>query len=331
MLFGRRKTKSALHRHGSTKYLAVAAIAIIAGCSAPENQTSSADQGISEASPSKTFESSDANLVESLLYQWWGLFEGPDRSAVLPFFENIFADDVILRMEEVKLDGRDAIRTTFASLPQNPHAHHLKEVSVTPLSGGRYQLDAAFIYQILQPDGAVITGNSAYSFEAAKQADGTFRLVKMTSNLGEQIADAAFEPSYARNRARGTIVQYLGVTDLLKSDYARLDDVLADHATIHGMIAPDDNAYSDRGDGVLAGRAEIARWLADRQDRMQWVGHQLTSIELTSLGDNRYEAATIIDVEAQPIEGDRISVTLPIKLTLEDNGGRFMHVTRIDR
>ena len=304
----------------------------VAGCKAPTTsaETPIAQENLAEQTAKETA-SSDRNLVEALLYQWWGLFEAPDRQAVLPFFDHVFAEDVMLRMEDVELDGRETVKEVFASLPQNPHAHQLQSVAVTPLSETLFQLDAEFIYQIQRPDGTVTTGASAYRFEAEKDADGAFRLSKMTSNLGDQIDDQEFKPSYARNRARSTIVQYLGVTDLLMRDYVRLADVVAEGAEVHGMISPEDDTYSDRGDGVLTGHSEIKRWLADRQNRLQWVGHRLTSIDLTPLGQNRYEAATIIDVEAQPIEGDLISVTLPIKITLEDSGDRFMHITRIDR
>jgi hypothetical protein len=308
-----------------------ALIAIAPGCSAPEDDAESVAQDTIEFDAAKKFASSDRNLVESLLFQWWGLLEGPNREDALAFFADIFAADTFLRMEDVKLNGREAIRTFFAALPHPAHAHHLNTVDVTSLGDGRYQLNADFVYQIQQPDGTVTNGNSSYIFGAEKQADGTFRLIKLSSDLDEPIPEAEYKPSYARNRARGTIVQFLGVADLLDSDYARVGDVLAEDATIHGMIDPDDNTYSERSDGVLRGLAEISRWLSDRRNKMRWVGHKLTSIELTSLGGNRYEATTIIDVETQPIDDDRRAVTLPIKIALEDNGGRFMHITRIER
>lgn len=276
--------------------------------------------------------SSDLNLAESMLYQWWGPFEAPNGKEYLRFFDSIFARDARLSMGAIELDGRDAIKASFAERPPNGGiSHHVKGVEVTPVGDGMFQIDADFVYQARALDGQVQAGHSSYRHIVEKQPDGTFLFKKLTADLGEPVAGLDFKESHTLHRAQGAIVQYLGVTDILDSDYARLSDVLADGATVHGMFDPEKETFNDRGDGTLKGRDEIAYWLASRKKNYEWVAHQLTAIEVTALGENRFEAMTMMDVQAQPREGDKIVVSLPIKLMLEDTGGRFMKITRIDR
>ncbi len=302
----------------------------LTGCGVTDEQTTT--PAPDDAAPGEAaFISSDRNFAESLLYQWWGLFEAPDRTKVLPYFKTVFAPDVTLRMEAVSLDGSDQILAAFGAIPENPHAHHLNAVSVTALGDRRYRIDADFVYQISKPDGVVTTGNSAYTFEAARDKDGAFRLTDMKSNLGDEIAGQTFRPSFQRNRARSAIAYYLGVTDRLDSAYERIDDVLHPDAAFHGLVAAGDTTFSAAGDGVLRGREEITRWLASRKENFQWVSHKITDLEFAALEDGRFSAATTMEVAAQPHDGDKISVTLPINIILEDDGERFMRIVRIDR
>lgn len=276
--------------------------------------------------------SSDRNLAESMLYQWWGPFEAPDGKAFLPFVDDIFAPDVELKMGPVELLDREAIRASLEARPlRGGTSHQMSKVEVTALGEGLFQLDSDFVYQVHTPDGSVQAGHSSYRHTVEKQADGTFRFKTLTAQLGEPITGVEYIDTYALHRAQGAIVQYLGITDLLESDYIRLQQVLSDEATIMGMFDPSQQTFNERGDGALIGFDEISHWLSSRKKNFAWVAHQLKTIEVTSLGDNLFEAATEIAVQAQPHSGAMVAVTLPITITLDERGGRFMKITRILR
>lgn len=276
--------------------------------------------------------SSDRNLAESMLYQWWGPFEAPDGKAFLPYIDYIFAPDAALKMGAVELEDRKAIRASLQARPlKGGTSHQMRNVEVTALGNGLFQIDADFVYQVRTPDGSVASGNSSYRHTVEKQPDGTFRFNTLTAQLGEPISGAEFQDSFALHRAQGAIVQYLGVTDLLESDYIRLQQVLSDDAVITGMFDPAKQTFNTRGDGSLIGNDEITYWLSSRKDNFAWVAHQLKSINIVSRGDKLFQAEAQVDVQAQPHVGDVISISLPISFMLEETGDRFMKITRIDR
>ena len=286
---------------------------------------------LDEINVEKRFASSDRNFVESLLFQWWGLLEQPNRQRALHFFNDIVDSDATLQMQDDKLYGREAIKEYLINSVQSHHAHQLNNIDVTPLGNRRYQLDATFGYQVQHKDGSLTGGASTSVMEAARQADGTFRLVELEFNRDTPVAATESHESYTYNRAHGTIVQFLGEADLLDSDFERVVDILTNNATIHGMIAPNDNTFSERRDGVLRERAEIFQWLSGRKNNMRWVAHKLKSIEFKHKNGNHYDVAAIIDIETQPVDGDGNAVTLPIEISLEDNDKRFMYITRVKR
>lgn len=309
------------------------ALALCAACNAPEVSTpKGAAAETADAGAVERLASADRNRAEALLYRWWGIFEAPDDVDVAPFFDDLFTDDVYLKMVDVELSGFEAIKTGFSNLPlDNGRSHQLSDVQVTPIGENIFQLDAAFTYQIALPEGSVAAGYSSYRHEITKQPDGRFLLSKLTAELGDAISITEFEESYAINRARGAIVQYLGLTDDLHSDYADITVVLSDGAEIRGMFDPEKESFNERGDGVLRGREEITNWLASRRQNFQWVSHRLTAIEVSTVAENVYQADATVGVEAQPHKGETIRVTLPIGIELTDDGGRFMKITRIDR
>ncbi|MEM8981810.1 MAG: nuclear transport factor 2 family protein [Pseudomonadota bacterium] len=322
-----------LHRTERRWRLCISALlsVILFGCG---EQTTTEEQGDSEQMPvvEHSTESSDKNLAEALLYRWWGIFEAPDDVDVTPFFDELFSADVYLAMPGVELSGDEAIRTAFASLPpDNGRSHQLINVTVRPLTATNFQLDAAFTYQIARPDGSIDAGYSRYRHEMIKQSDGSFRIANLTADLGDSLAIDVFEPSYATNRARGTLVQYLGITDLLHSDYAPLQQVFSDRSEVIGMFDPLVETHNVRGDGILRGVDEIRAWLSTRRDHYQWVSHKLSQFEVESVGDRTYRATAMVAVQAQPIDGPLVDVALPIELSFEDNDGRFMVITRIER
>lgn len=293
------------------------------------SSTEAAQQGV-EQDPRSA--SSDRNLAESMLYQWWGPFESPDGKAFLPYIDYIFAPDAALKMGAVELEDRKAIRASLRARPlKGGTSHQMRNVEVTALGNGLFQIDADFVYQVHTPDGSVAAGNSSYRHTVEKQPDGTFRFKTLTAQLGEPISGAEFQDSFALHRARGAIVQYLGITDLLESDYIRLQQVLSDDAVINGMFDPAKQTFNARGDGALIGNDEITNWLSSRKDNFAWVAHQLKSINILSRGDNLFQAEAQVDVQAQPHVGDVISVSLPISFMLEETGDRFMKITRVDR
>ncbi len=276
--------------------------------------------------------SSDRNLAEALLYRWWGIFEAGDGVDVSGFFDDLFTADVYLNMPGIELNGFDAIKVGFSNLSADlGRSHQLAGVSVSPTEDGQFQLDATFTYQIARPDGHVEAGHSSYRHQIVKQPDGTFRLAVLTAELGEPLDVADFEPSYARNRARGTITQYLGLTDLLHSNYEGLREVMSGDAEVLGMFDPAVETHNARGDGALIGLEEIAAWLSTRKHKFRAVAHAIDQIAVAPAGESTYQANVVVDVTAQPKTGEPIEVRLPIQIMLRDEGGRFMLITSIKR
>ncbi len=311
--------------------LSLTAATLLVAC-VPPTQDAPVTSTAMEPATAQDTASSDRNLAAALLFRWWGIFEAPDSVDVGGYFEDLFTDDVYLNMPNVELSGVDAIKSAFSNLPpDNGRSHQLSRIDVTPMQDGRFDLTAIFTYQIVRPGGNIDAGHSSYRHTAVKQPDGTFRLAVLTAALGEPIEVTEFAPSYAINRARGTVTQYLGITDLLQSDYQGLREIVAAETEVHGMFDPGKETHNERGDGVLRGFDEISGWLATRQQNFNWVAHDITAIRVSALTDNTYLAETTIGVSAGPKSAERIDVSLPIAMTLRDDGGRFMVITRIER
>lgn len=314
--------------------ISACAMTLCIACNAPETSTpgTTATETVETTAAMEQMASSDRNRAEALLYRWWGIFEAPDSVDVAPFFDDLFTDDVYLKMVDVELSGFEAIKSGFSNLPpDNGRSHQLNNVQVTQIGENTFQLDAAFTYQIALPDGDVNAGYSSYRHEITKQPDGRFLLSKLTAEIGDTIDVAEFEESYALNRARGAIVQYLGLTDDLHSDYTELATVLTEGAEVRGMFDPEKERFNNRSDGVLRGQEEIANWLSSRKSTYEWVSHRLMEVEVSTVGENIYQAETTIYVEAHPHTGETVKLTLPIAIRLADDGGRFMKISRIDR
>lgn len=308
---------------------AVYALILLSACSENDGQ---AQAGPQSGEVSKLSVSSDHNFAKALLFRWWGIFEAPKQVDREPHFEDLFASDVHLKMPGVELTGVDSIREGFSNLPPDlGRSHQLDTLEVTALTDSRFQLDAAFTYQIARPDGTIEAGHSSYQHEVLKQADGTFRLARLTAELGEPIELDQFEPSYVTNRARGTLSQYLGITDVLESDYSQLSELMSDQSEIYGMFDPATETHNTRGDGVLRGLQEISHWLSTRRSRFQWVAHTITGLEVAPAQDGSFRVTARIEVAAMPHDGDVIEATLPITLTMRDYNERFMQIEKIER
>lgn len=276
--------------------------------------------------------SSDRNHITALLMQWWEIFEAPPSVDRAGLINQIFAKDAVIHMEAGNLSGLDAIRAGIDALPATAgRSHHLTELAVTPKGKGLYALDATFRYQIAMIDGTLEAGNSAYHHTVRKLPDGQFVLTEIKAELLESLPDATFEPSYETNRARAALAYYLGTTDVLQPDYPDLRAVLTDDAEVHGMFDPAKQRFNERDDGVLIGYDEISSWLASRGDRFDSVGHEITSLDVSSMGGNRYAITAEIATSAQPKSGDPINVLLPIKLVMVDTGETLMKINRISR
>ncbi len=285
-----------------------------------------------QEAPSEQVTSADRNYATALLMQWWDLFEAPpgaDRSFLI---DEIFSEDVVLRMAAGDLEGRDAVRAALSAIPEtNGRSHHLHSVTLTYLDSNLYSLEATFQYHIAQLDGSVEAGESAYHHKVLKEADGTFTLVEIEAEVLTPLEDIDFVPSYEINRARGALAYYLGTTDTLKDDYPALTQVMSRNSEIHGMFDPAKQTFNTRGDGVLRGIAEISLWLASRQASFSQVAHTISAMEVQSIASDRIGVLAQIETEAWPQKGEKIEVSLPIQIEMIETGGTFMQIARIDR
>lgn len=304
----------------------------LAGCRAPEDEGNATAHAAESAEFLQHHASSDQNFVKALLFRWWGIFEAPKDVERSAHFEDLFTEDVYLAMPGVELRGREAIITGFSNLPPDSgRSHQLESVSVNALSEKRFQLNARFTYQIARPNGSIEAGHSSYQHEAIKQPDGQFLLAKLTAELGDPVVVRRFEPSYLKNRARGTLAQYLAITDLLDSDYRMLSQVMNADSEIHGMFDPQQESHNSRGDGTLKGLTEITAWLAKRRGKFEWVSHSIATVDVVPLAAQTYQVTSQIAVAAKPKDAAVIEVMLPIVLTMHDQNERFMRIEKIQR
>ena len=275
--------------------------------------------------------SSDYNRAASLLFQWWGLFEGPDGNDVSEYFDRLFTEDVHLKLGEMDINGIQALKKVYASLPAGiDSAHHIEDIRVRFIGDDIYSLEADFVYHTRLPSGEVTATRMQYNHKIKKK-DGDFALLDVSATPVSSIESPTFKPVYRENRARAAIIQYLGITDDLSSDYAQLSQLMSNETEIHGMFDPAKVTFNERGDGVLIGRDEIANWLSSRKNSFVRVSHVLADISITPLGDNRIEALATVTTQAWPLEGEHIRVDLPVKITLRDTGRQFMAIEKIDR
>ncbi len=276
--------------------------------------------------------SADRNLATALLMQWWDLFEAPETEDRSFLVDEIFSEDVVLRMSEGDLIGRAAIGTALENLPKTlGRSHELHSIKLANAEADNYTLSATFNYQILHLDGQLDSGESAYEHTLRKTTDGRFVLTEITAEVLAPSNDAEFSPSYMRNRAYGTLAYYLGQTDTLKNAYPALQTVLTEQAEIRGMFDPDRQSFNTRGDGVLLGYEEISNWLASRQTSFDAVAHEIRQIDVLSEDGDQIEIAAEIETKAWAKSGDQISVVVPVRVAMIDTGEALLRISRIDR
>ncbi len=278
-----------------------------------------------------TISSSDFNAAATMLYEWWGLFEAPDSSAVLPRFNEIFREDVHLKIGDQEINGRDQLKTIFAALPPRQLSHHDVEITVNAPNENTLLIEADFLYQAKPEGEKTTTGVTHYAHTLERQSDGSLLFAKLTGHVVEPKEDREFTSSYVENRARASLSKYLAVTDVLNSDYADLNAIMSGNTEITGMFDPNKITFNERNDGVLKGRAEIANWLSNRQVTFEKVAHRIGSITVESSGDNTYKAAAEIITNAWPKEGEQISVVVPVTIDFIDDGSRYMQIAKISR
>lgn len=275
--------------------------------------------------------SSEYNSAVSMLYQWWGVFEAPNGTDLSKRFDPLFADDVQLKIGTMEISGLEKLKEVYNSLPDRALAHHDAEIKVSSKDQTHLVIEADFIYQAKPAGEASTTGKTHYKHTLLKQDDGSLIFTELTGHIVEPMAAQEFASSYRENRARTAIIQYLAITDVLDSDYAGLASVMSDQTEIIGMFDPEKASYNDRGDGVLRGLQEIPNWLSSRKSTFTQVAHRLETIEVKALGDNLYEATVGIATQAWPKAGERISVIVPVKISLAETGMRYMQIKKILR
>ena len=310
--------------------LAIAACQTPASVSTIQPNAESLAEGTLATAP--VVSSADRNLATALLMQWWDLFEAPetkDRSFIV---DKIFSEDVVLRMSEGDLIGRTAIGTALENLPKTRgRSHQLLTINLADAGADAYTLSATFNYQILQLDGQLDSGESAYEHTVRKTTNGQFVLTEITAEVLAPGNDAKFSPSYMRNRAYGTLAYYLGQTDTLKDSYPALQTILTELAEIHGMFDPAQQSFNPRGDGVLLGYEEISNWLASRQTSFDAVAHEIVHIDVLSENEDQIQIAAEIKTKAWAKSGDQISVVVPVRIAMIDKDEAFLRILRIER
>jgi len=276
--------------------------------------------------------SSDYNLAVSMLFQWWGLFETPHRSQLAPYIPDMFSEKVEMQLGETVIRGLKEFETTFAAISADTRlAHHIHSVRVSPLPDGNYGLEADFVYQAATNEREAAAYSMRYQHRLAKSAEGQFVFTRISAKVIGKSDDLVFQSSFIENRARATVSQYLGVTDILESDYTGLKDILSPDARITGMIPVGDTRFNDRGDGSLTGLREIPAWLASRKASFSQVSHRIASLSAEPLANDRIRASLVISTQAWPLNGEKIEVQVPVTITLVDNGERYARIESIAR
>lgn len=275
--------------------------------------------------------SADTNEVISMLYQWWGLFEAPDSSKVLDRFDDIFAEDVYLKIGDMEIDGLAKLKSIFAAIPPRQLSHHQPEIKVLSIGDEQFEISADFLYQAMPQGEETSTGKTHYQHTLKRSENGNLVFTKLTGHIIEPLANREFQPSYLDNRIRATIIRYIGITDKLDSEYQKLSEIMTKETEVIGMFDPTKATFNDRGDGVLRGIEEIAGWLGSRKNTLSAVAHRLSELDVSMLGDDRYEAAVTVATQAWPKNGEKIDVLVPVKIILKEQGQRLMTIESIRR
>lgn len=289
-------------------------------------------KSLEKTQPANMLQSTDSNLAKSLLFRWWGLFEGPETVSHQSYFDDLFAEDLIVKLGPLDIQGRDKLKAVYNSLPTNvQRSHHIENIKVTPLQDNLFALQVDFIFHEKAPDAANRATRTRYNHLVSKKPTGDFVFVKITAEILEELGSLEFEPSYIENRARATINHYLGVTDDIKSDYVALNKIISGKSEIVGMFDPSKETFNTRGDGTLIGLSEISNWLSSRQTKFSRVGHEIADITVSPLGDQRFATAVTVHTQAWPLSGDKIDVKVPVKIILQNDGLPYMTIERISR
>ena len=275
---------------------------------------------------------SDYNRASSLLYQWWGLFEGPDGNDVSNYFDTVFSENVQLTFGELKINGIEQLRDVYASLPTGiASAHHIESIAVTKSEENDYELVAHFLYQSSGQGVELSSSRRRYNHSLDKTPDGNFVLRVVRATTLKVLNEPDFRSSYLANRARAAITQYLGIIDVLGGDYAELSSLMDGDSEIHEVIKTSDERFNNRRDGVLRGTAEISNWLQSRTATFTQVAHRLEELALRSTEADTIEVRIKVKTRAWPHRGDLIDVESSFDLTLRETGQRFMLIESIRR
>ncbi len=282
--------------------------------------------------------SAEYNHAVGMLYEWWGLFEMPVGSGKPAHFRDLFLPEVQLSIGAMEIDGLDNLERIFTNLPERKLAHHEPQIQITAGTNQDLIIEAEFIYQV-QPKGESATsGITRYRHTISPFGDRGYQFSELTGNLIEQLDSREFVSSYLENKVRATIIKYLAITDDLESDYRALNVLMDDNTEVIGMFDPAKVSFNDRGDNVLRGQMEIATWLQSRKSMFERVAHRLTKVELTQLTDDQIEVAAEVDTSAWPkpqsaseLPAEKIQVTVPVTMILDQNNDRYFKIKKLLR
>ena len=297
---------------------------------------------LSETSPTATSQatdildkkvtSSESNLIKSMLYRWWHLFESPGNAGHDIYFDQLFTENLNVSLGPIKMTGVKNFKAAFDRLPDTmKSAHHVENIEISVVDETTFALTVDFTFDEINPATAPRTMRTRYKHLLEKQADQSYRFKEVTAEVIEALETRAFQDSFISNRVKASVNHYLGTTDELVSDYKNLNLILTDTSEIHGMFDPEKVTFNERGDGILRGQDEIANWLASRKETFKDVAHDLTKVTVTPLDDKGYLANVVINTQAWPKAGGHINVDLPVNITLRDTGNEMLTIEKIER
>lgn len=278
-----------------------------------------------------TSDASYVNAATALLYRWWGLVEGPPGTDISPYFADLFADDVHVKMTNIDVTGIDKVRAGFAAIPKgNVTAHHVRSIEVTNLGAGNFRLQAEFVYQTLQADGVMRSGEGFYDHRIKLRPDGEMIFTKINARLGNKVDMGPFQSTYIDHRARAVIQQFQAVLDANNGSGARLAELVKPDAIFANLLAPSADAKLDKWDQTLHGPKELAAWADQGPKLFKSVSHnKLEIFKVRAIGGGRYEAIAQFDFLAATHSGKWIEKHEPRTWILHDEGGKYMRIEKL--
>lgn len=294
---------------------------------------------------------SDFNGASAALYRWWGVFEAPDDVDTTPFLADLFDDDVHIRLLDLDFTGADKAQAVIAGLPKGMRrSHHLDDdnIAVTYLGNNLFRIEAHFIYQIVEPDGELKSGTSSYAHILKKRDDGKFVITEINGKIGPSLPMTEFYPSYQRNRAKASIIQFQTIMDSLSGDAEPLRELMASELELHGLVAAKADNSDDVGgeitdykelkkklddtgadESVIRNFDQLDQWFATGPDLFTYGIHRLEAFDGEPEGENSYVAVAQFDWKAETVNGVKIELHQPLKWTLVDTGDKYMRIAKM--